>query len=53
MADREVVVITGAGKGIGRATARRFAGQGVAIGLLGGAGAAAAAAALGGVLTRR
>jgi NAD(P)-dependent dehydrogenase (short-subunit alcohol dehydrogenase family) len=31
----EVVVITGAGKGVGRAVARRFAGLGVALGLLG------------------
>jgi short-subunit dehydrogenase len=31
----EVVVVTGAGKGVGRAIARRFAGPGVAVGLLG------------------
>ena len=33
--EREVVVITGPGSGVGRAIARRFAGPGVAIGLLG------------------
>lgn len=32
---REVVVITGPGSGVGRAIARRFAGPGVSIGLLG------------------
>jgi NAD(P)-dependent dehydrogenase (short-subunit alcohol dehydrogenase family) len=35
MARDEVVVVTGAGKGIGRATVRRFADRGVAIGLVG------------------
>jgi len=35
MAGEDVVVITGAGKGIGRATVRRFARKGVAIGLVG------------------
>jgi NAD(P)-dependent dehydrogenase (short-subunit alcohol dehydrogenase family) len=44
MEQREVVVITGAGKGIGRATVRRFAGEGVALGLLGRGGAALEAA---------
>jgi NAD(P)-dependent dehydrogenase (short-subunit alcohol dehydrogenase family) len=34
MSHREVVVITGASSGIGRAAVRRFAGPGVAIGLL-------------------
>jgi NAD(P)-dependent dehydrogenase (short-subunit alcohol dehydrogenase family) len=33
--EREVVVVTGPGSGVGRAVARRFAGPGVAIGLLG------------------
>jgi len=35
MSTGEVVVITGAGKGIGRAIVRRFAREGAAIGLLG------------------
>lgn len=35
MSQREVVVVTGAGKGVGRAIVRRFAGPDVAIGLLG------------------
>jgi NAD(P)-dependent dehydrogenase (short-subunit alcohol dehydrogenase family) len=35
MSSAEVVVITGAGKGIGRAAARRFARDGASIGLLG------------------
>lgn len=35
MSQGEVVVVTGAGKGIGRAIVRRFAGPGVSIGLLG------------------
>ena len=35
MQSQEVVVVTGAGKGIGRAVVRRFTGEGVAIGLLG------------------
>ncbi|MGH7449105.1 MAG: SDR family NAD(P)-dependent oxidoreductase, partial [Longimicrobiales bacterium] len=34
MAKPEVVVITGASAGVGRATARRFARQGARIGLL-------------------
>jgi NAD(P)-dependent dehydrogenase (short-subunit alcohol dehydrogenase family) len=42
---QEVVVISGAGKGVGRAIARRFAGPGVAIGLVGRGQDALAAAA--------